>query len=251
MSIAIISGASGGIGQEFARALCARHACDELWLLGRSADRLAALIASLTGEVTCRPFSLDLTEKEALAPLQEALSEAGDEVTYLVAAAGVGYMGDFSALSAEEHQRMLMLNCVALTALIDATLPYMKPGAHILTLASAAAFLPQPHFAVYAATKAYVLSLSRALAHELKERGILVTAVCPGPVDTPFLDTATCHTPMPDKKKRALITPAVVVRAALRGAARGRTVVTPTLSMRMARLAAKLLPHRPLMRFFD
>ncbi len=249
MKIALISGASSGIGRALACALAAGGEVDELWLLGRHEERLRAVAATLGGAAT-RILPLDLMRAEAFDVLRGELSEAGGHISWLVAAAGVGYMGEFAALSEGEMRETVTLNCIALSALIETALPYMARGSHILTLASAAALLPQPGFAVYAASKAYVLSLSRALGRELRERGITVTAVCPGPVDTPFLETAARHAPMPRGKKKYVVQPAVVVRAALRGAKRGRAVVLPTAAMKLAAVAAKLLPHGLLVRFF-
>ena len=120
----------------------------------------------------------------------------------------------------------------------------MQEGAHILTLASAAAYLPQPGFAVYAATKAYVLHFSRALREELKPRKISVTAVCPGPVKTEFFTRAESGgNKMAVGKERFMTDSPAVVRLAVKAAKKNRAAVTPTASMKLARLGAKLLPH--------
>lgn len=260
--IAIISGASDGIGREFARTLATRGEADELWLIARRADRMQTLAGALG--LPCRIFPLDLAVPGAVQELCLALAGAlgvpsGEmapsagctaRVTWLVASAGFGKIGEFTALGADHLRDMVTVNCTALTELLHAALPYMAAGGHVVTLASAAAFMPQPRFAVYAATKAYVLSLSRALGEELRPRGICVTAVCPGPVRTGFFGVAEETGHMNLQKERLMTTPGRVVRAAYRAAVRGRGVCTPTATMRFARLAAKLLPHKLLMKFF-
>ena len=243
--IAIISGASSGIGREIARDLAARGEVDELWLLARRADRLAALAGELGRPA--RVFALDLLSPEAAKAIAEALAgEVDATVAFLVAAAGIGRAGAFAEGTAAAAEETVRLNCVALTTLVHTALPYMAAGGRILLLASAAAFLPQPYFAVYAASKAYVLSFSRALARELRGRGVTVTAVCPGPVDTEFFGDRGVD----PRKRRYMAEPTRVARGAVKAALRGRQVYTPTAAMRLCRLAAKLLPHGLLMRFF-
>lgn len=250
MRIALISGAGSGIGRDFARALADGN-LDEIWAIGRRADRLLSLERELCGRVTVRPLALDLTEREGIAALSDALLEKRPQIAYAVAAAGCGLIGPFSENDLTYLHTMTALNCTALTDMLAALLPYMERGGRIITLASASAYLPQPYFAAYAATKAYVLHLSRALAQELKPREITVTAVCPGPVRTEFFETAALHgAPMSQRKERYMTESRVVVRRALKAAHRGRTVCTPTFSMKAARLAAKLLPHALLVRIF-
>ncbi len=246
--IAIISGASDGIGREFARLLAARGEVEELWLIARRADRMQALAAEV--DVPCRVFPLDLSVLGAEEEIRVALSAAKVQVHWLVASAGFGKIGAFADLSADAARDMITVNCTALTGLLHLALPHMAEGGHILTLASAAAFMPQPRFAVYAATKSYVLSLSRALGEELRPRGITVTAVCPGPVQTGFFAVAEETGKMKPSKEKMMTTPDRVARAAYRAALRGRAVCTPTALMRGARLAAKILPHKWLMKFF-
>lgn len=249
MRIAIVSGATSGMGRDFARAL-ARENIGGLWIIGRREDRLAALAEELA-PLPCRLFSCDLTAEDAFAEIGIALASEAVEVAWLVTAAGRGSIGKFEEGDSEAYADAIDLNCRALTLLTALCLPYMGRGAHILTLASAAAYLPQPGFAVYAATKAYVLHFSRALARELRPRGITVTAVCPGPVRTEFFARAEAGgKKMPKGKEKYMQESETVVRRALKAARKGRTVVTPSLPMKLARLGAKLLPHALLIRIF-
>ncbi len=249
MKIGIITGASEGMGREFARRLAAEGEVEALWLLARREERLVALADELA-PLPCRIFACDLTAPDALAPLEEALAEVQPQVVWAVAAAGFGKIGLTEQIPADMQAAMIDLNCRALTLFCRAVLPYMPRASHLVTLASAAAYLPQPRFAVYAATKAYVLHLSRALSRELRPRGIRVTAVCPGPVKTGFFRVAEETGKMTVGKEKWMADCGAVVHRAYRAARRGRTVYTPTLAMKLGRLGAKLLPHGWLVRFF-
>ena len=249
MRIAVISGATSGMGRDFARVL-AKEELDGLWLVGRREERLVALAEELA-PLSCRLFVYDLTEKEGFSQIKAALLCEDITVSWLIAAAGCGSIGKFEEGEKERYAHEIDLNCRALTLLISCCLPHMEKGGRIVTLASAAAYLPQPGFAVYAATKAYVLHLSRALARELRPRGITVTAVCPGPVRTEFFTHAEAGgKKMPKGKEKYMQTSETVVCRAIRAAKKGRTVVTPSLPMKLARLGAKLLPHALLVRIF-
>ena len=162
----------------------------------------------------------------------------------LVNAAGFGKTGTFSHILSREEKaqaEMVELNCTALTRMIQVTLPYLGRGSRILNLASAAAFCPQPGFAVYAATKSYVLSLSRALGSELSSKGIYVTAVCPGPVDTEFfLVSGTGNNPL---KKLVMTDAPRVVRRALLDSRKKKPLSVCGLPMKAVRIGTKLFPH--------
>ena len=137
-----------------------------------------------------RIFAMDITDREKLSDLEDAVFRHKATVRMLINCAGYGIMGEFCEQDRSLELGMIRLNCEALTELTHRMVPFMREGSRIIQMASSAAFLPQPDFAVYAATKSYVLSFSRALGEELKRDGIYVTAVCPGPVDTPFFDIA-------------------------------------------------------------
>lgn len=186
MNIAIITGASSGMGRDFALQLdrCLGKT-DEIWLLARRKEPLEGLASSL--RIKARAIAIDLTQETALKQFEEVLAIQNPKITVLVNCAGIGSHKPFARQSREEIESMVQLNIVALTRMTMLCLPYMKKGSKLLQFSSGAAFVPQQAFAVYAASKAYVYSLSRALEQELKGRGITVTAVCPGPVNTPFL----------------------------------------------------------------
>ena len=138
---------------------------------------------------------------------------------------------------------MVLVNCTALTAVTTMVLPFMPQNSRILQFASSAAFLPQPGFAVYAATKAYVLSYSRALNRELKSRKIFVTAICPGPVRTEFFDIAQTTGEIPLYKKVVMADPGKVVVKAVRDSIAGREVSVYGVWMKTFWVLAKVFPH--------
>lgn len=185
-NIAIVTGASSGMGREFVLQIAGKYKkLDEIWAIARSEERLQQLQGEAS--IPVRILPMDLTMGENLKKLMALLAVENPKVRLLVASAGCGKIGSFFGSSYEGNLEMIDLNCRALTAVTYACLPYMPPRSRILLMASSAAFAPQPGFAVYAATKAYVLSLARALRQELREQMLTVTAVCPGPVDTEFL----------------------------------------------------------------
>ena len=189
MNIVIITGASSGIGREFALQLDTLFSnMDEIWLVARRKERMEELSRRLTTK--CRIISMDITDPVYMEQFAEILQIAKPQIRMLVNCAGFGLMGAVETLSLQEQKSMIELNAVALTEMTYRCLPYMRKNSRIIQLASSAAFLPQENFAVYAATKAYVLSFSQALNQELKKRHIYVTSVCPGPVDTEFFDIA-------------------------------------------------------------
>lgn len=190
--IALITGASSGIGCEFYFQLMAQDtlgkiSVDEFWLVARRHDRLEALPGRKK-----RIFALDLEAPEARDVIALALAQAKEEsqetlqITYLIQAAGYGKHGALDAHSRGDQVGQVRLNGEALVDLAYICLPYLGPGSQVIHVASVAAFLPQPYFASYAASKALVHSLTLALHYEWKKRGIQVLSMCPGPVDTGF-----------------------------------------------------------------
>lgn len=189
MNIAIITGASSGMGMELARQLDkSLGKTDEIWLLARRKEPMEELARSM--KIKVKAIVIDMTNEKEMKQFAEVLAISNPKITVLANCAGVGSYGEFLKQSSEDVSAMIRLNIVALTQMTKICLPYMRRGSRIIQFASGAAFVPQAAFAVYAATKSYVYSLSRALGKELKSRGISVTAVCPGPVNTPFLQHA-------------------------------------------------------------
>lgn len=248
--IAVVTGASSGMGREFVMRLNAFCPdLNEIWVLARRRKRLEQLAVQCP--VPIRIFAGDLTKKKFRRALENALRDEQPIVRILINAAGFGKTGPVAEITAADRKvqtDMIELNCRALTDITESCLPFLKRGSRIINLASAAAFCPQPSFAVYAATKAYVLSFSRALNMELKKEGISVTAVCPGPVKTEFFRNSGSLS-IPLKKHFGAEAPAVV-RKALRDSLKKKELSVYGTAMKSARLGAKLLPHRLIMRLF-
>ena len=188
MNIAIVTGASSGMGREFVRQLTGYVPVDEIWAIARRAEALETLKAA--SPVPVRPISLDLCEDASFAVLEAMLASEAPNVRLLVNAAGFGKFGTFDRVSIDDDCRMIQLNCTALVRITRLVLPYMASGSHILQLDSLSAFQPVPYITTYGATKAFVLSYSRAMNRELKSRGIRCMAMNPGWVKTEFFDHA-------------------------------------------------------------
>ena len=186
MKIAIVTGASSGMGREFVLQLSKYVRVDEIWAIARREDALKALQAA----VPVRPVPLDLCDSESFARLAALLEAEKPDVKLLVNAAGFGKMGRYDRIPVEQECRMIDLNCKALVAMTRLVLPYMGSGSHILQLDSLSAFQPVPYLSTYGATKSFVLSYSRAMSRELKGTGIRMMAMNPGWVKTEFFNHA-------------------------------------------------------------
>lgn len=243
MNIAIITGASSGMGMEFARQIDSQLCkTDEIWLLARRKEPMKVLAESM--KIKTRAIGIDITNEKELKQFAEVLAISDSKITMLVNCAGTGHHGAFSEQDDEEITAMLRLNIMALTKLTKICLPYMRKGSRIVQFASGAAFVPQADFAVYASTKAYVYSFSRALNKELKWRGISVTVVCPGPVDTPFLEHAYGDISQMNRLKRLTTASAeCVVKTAIEDCKRGKTVSVCGLPMKALYFATQSIQN--------
>ena len=188
MKIAIVTGASSGMGKEFVLQLSQYVRVDEIWVIARREAALKALQELVS--VPVRPVVLDLCQEESYKTYAALLEAEKPDVKLLVNAAGFGKFGSFENMTLEEECRMVDLNAKALLAMTRLTLPYMGTGSHILQLDSLSAFQPVPYITTYGATKAFVLSYSRAMNRELKSRGIRMMAMNPAWVKTEFFDHA-------------------------------------------------------------
>jgi hypothetical protein len=244
MNIAIITGASSGMGVEFALQLdnALEYSIDEVWLIARRKEALLEVAQYL--EHTSRVLDMDVTNAAHIMRLKKLLAEEKPCIRVLVNSAGYGIMGDFASADISDTTGMIDINCKALTNITHMCLPYMRKNSRIIQMASSAAFLPQPNFAVYAATKSYVLSFSRALNQELRKKKIYVTAVCPGPVDTPFFDIAEKTGSTLAVKKLTITRADLVVAQAIKDSyyKRERSVCTPLI--RLFEVLAKAIPHK-------
>lgn len=250
VKIGIVTGASSGMGKEFAVQLAASEKLDEIWVVARRADRLEELAQEL--KTPLRIFALDLTHSESIDTLKQAFSESAPSVHWLINASGFAKFGDFSTVSETDSLAMIDLDVRALVWITLAAIPYMEPGGHILEVASTAAFQPLPDMNIYAAAKAFVLSYSRALNRELGKRGVTVTAVCPGWTKTEFFDVARQNADAGAVKNFFFPSqPENVVRRAIRDAKRGRDVSVYGIFNKLHLFFAKLLPASSVMTLWD
>lgn len=244
MKIAVITGASSGMGREFALALDRTLDVDEIWLIARRQDRLEALAQTLTH--AAHPISLDLLDQASLDAYAALLAQHKPVVTALVNGSGFGKFKAFDQVPLSVYNDMVDLNVKALMGITYLTLPYMERGSCIYQIDSLSAFQPVPYINVYGATKAFVLSFSRALNAELKPWGIRVMAVCPGWVKTEFFDHAVTDDTSITYYNR-FYEAKDVIRRALQDMARGRDVSILGFPIRVQVFFTKLLPHRLVM----
>jgi short-subunit dehydrogenase len=243
---ALITGASGGIGLELARRFSA-HDFD-LIVVARRATELEALAKECREkhDTEVHVFPMDLLAPNASAELLQQIEEADLAVDVLVNNAGLMDMGDFVEIDVETHEHLIQLNIAVLTSLTRRLLPAMvaRGEGRILNLASTSSFQPVPTMALYAASKAFVLSLSEALAEELKGSGVTVTALCPGVTKTDMFDRAQAQQATARAVPEIFLSEAAdVAREGYEGCMAGRSVVIPGLPNRLVANIAQLAPR--------
>lgn len=258
MNIAIITGASSGIGEAFLRELIKERSAygsvpfDEIWIIARRKEKLEKLRDELDAKRIV-PLVIDLSEPSSLVKLETMLLEKDPTVGLLINCAGMGKRGVVEDKSVTDLEDTIDINCTCLTKVTRICMPYMinkssaitkKNGPRIINIASSAAFLPQPGFATYAASKAYVLNFSRALAYELKQYNIMVTTVAPGPVKTEFLSKATDNKESEFTGIRALCVadPTKLAIASIKASRHGRKVLVYGFMQKLLHVASKIVP---------
>ena len=245
-NIAIITGASSGIGKRFAETVDMAGSFDEIWVIARNPERLEAL--KETVPFPTRTIALDLSEKASYAAFEALLAEEKPNVRLLVNCSGFGKFCATLDTPLDVNLNMVDLNCEAIVALCQLSIPYIEKGAKIINIASVAAFQPIPYINIYGATKAFVLSYSRALNREMKSRGINVTAVCPFWTKTEFFNRAIAAEKDPVVKKYvAMYEPDQIVKRAWRDMKKGKDVSMYGFIARGQVLLTKLLPHKLVM----
>lgn len=241
--LAVVTGASNGIGLEFARLLAA--AGYDLVLVARSADKLGLIAAELRGAyaVDARFICADL----GVAGSAGSIVAQVPECDVLINNAGFANNGRFDTLPSDAIAQEVLLDVVTLTELTRAYLPGMRARrrGRMLNVASTAAFLPGPFMAVYYASKAYVLSFSEAIAEELRGSGVTMTVLCPGATATGFIDRARMHATM--LNRLPLADARSVATAGFRGMLRGKTIVVPGISNKLVAVSPKFTPRRLLL----
>lgn len=249
MNTAIITGASAGLGLEFGRHLEEFFPqVQQVWLIARNPSQLekaAELLQRAEGKI----IPLDLCAQADLEKLESLLEQEKPQVTLLVNNAGCGMLGNIGETPWTAQTRMVDLNVRAMTAVAALTVPYLAQGGNVINMSSIASFCPNPRMTVYSASKSYVSAFSRGLGQELAERKITVTAVCSGPMDTPFLDTAAIRGNSKMFKMLPYCDPVKVARGSYAAAKAGRAVYTPRGFFKLYRVIAKILPQRLMVKF--
>lgn len=241
MGVAVITGASSGIGSQFARELCKRCGIDEFWFIARRSDRMEKLRDELG--VKARIISADLTTKDGIELVRSALEEYKPVVSFLINAAGFGNFGRFDELAPGDEERMIDLNVKATVLITSMTVPYMERGGRIIQLGSGSCFTPLPNFNVYASSKSFVLHYSKALNYEIKKYGLRATCFCPGWVDTEFIGKASSASDVSrPKKTKPLLNCERVVRGCVRASLRGRAMYVTNWFTKLQHLLFKLVP---------
>ena len=246
MKIAVITGASSGMGREFVYAIDKEFDLDEIWVIARREEKLKELGENCRANV--RPIALDLTDRESFAVYKGILETEKPEIQVLVNAAGFGLFGTFTEMDLDRQLDIIDLNDGALTAMCHMSIPYMPESSHIINLASNSSWQPVPYINVYGASKAYVMSFSRALGVELKKQGIHVMAVAPGWIKTEFFDHAVHDDTI--KYYDRYYTAEQVIERAMKDLRKKKTVSILGFPVRMQVRAVKLLPVSLIMKIW-
>ena len=232
--IAIVTGATGDIGEEFVKSLLSES--DQVWAVGRSENKLSSLKEKYGDKIV--PFRVDLSDRNDIFSFCEKIESEKPEIRYLVNNAGVAKMKPVSDFTLEEISDMLDINDKAATLICRACIPYMVKGSYILNVASASAFQPNPYIALYSASKAYLLSFTRSL--NVENENITCTAVCPGWVDTKMLPKQRDGK---DIRYPGMTPASKVVEVALKDCHKGKDVSVCSFYFRYMRFLSKVTPH--------
>ena len=246
MKIAVITGASSGMGREFVKKLSAKYSFDEVWVIARRLERLEALKELVY--VPVRAISLDLTKRECIDEYAGLLEKEKPVISVLVNASGFGIFKEFDKSPLDGYYEMIALNDSAVVAMTYVSLPYMETGSKIWNICSVAAFQPVPYINVYAASKSFALSFTRALNVELKPRGIKALSVCPYWTKTEFFDRAVSDNTI--SYYECMYDPEKVVERAIKDMDTRKDVSIYGGKARMNAFLTKLLPHKLVMKVF-
>ncbi len=242
--IAVLTGATGGLGYAFIKELI-KEPLDEIWAVGRNNERLEALVNEFGSIIV--PVCKDLTDTEDLASISKLLEEQKPQIDFLINNAGLAQMKASKDFSVSEIEKTIDVNCKAPVLLVNYCLPFMVSGSKILNICSASAFQPVPYINLYASTKAFERSYSRALNVELKPVGVTVTAVCPSWIDT---DMLTKEINGKKVKFAGIVSPKKVAEKAMKDAKKGRDMSVCSLYVKCQHLNVKFMPQKTTMKIW-
>ena len=248
MNVAIITGASSGLGKEFVRLLVNDNSLDKIFVLARNDEKLNNLKSEFGDKI--QPYSIDLSNVENIKNFGKYLESQNVNLKILVNNAGFAKFCSYGDISIEESVNMIDLNVSGVVAMGLVCIPFMEKGSHIINIASQAAFQPVPYQNIYSATKSFVKNYSQALNIELKEKGITVTAVCPGWIKTDLFNRACINAKKGTTKFAFMVEPDVVAKKALKDAYNGKDISVYGFYVNMCRIMAKILPEKLIMKIW-
>lgn len=244
--IAIVTGASSGLGKEFARQISRYQTIEEVWCIARQPEKLQETAEELGSKI--RTFSVDLSKKKQIKAFRKNLEQENVSVKILVNSAGFAKFCSYDDLSLDRSLNMIDVNIKGVVAMGLICIPYMNKGSYIINIASIASFQPLPYLNLYSATKAFIKNYSRALNIELKDRGIHVTTVCPGWIKTALYQRANIGARKTIHHFHFMSNPDKVARQALRDTASGKEFSIYGYSNKLCHIMSKLMPHKLIMR---
>lgn len=244
-NIAIITGASSGLGKEFVRQILLKENIDEIWALARNENNLKLLKEEFGEKI--KPYPIDLSNYENIKKLDNNLQKENANIKILVNNAGFAKFCSYDDITIEESLNMINLNINSVVAMGLICIPFMQKGGMIINIASQAAFQPLPYQNIYSSTKAFVKNYSQALNIELKEKGITVTAVCPGWIKTNLFERGCIDVKKCPKNFYPIVTPDVVAKKAINDALKGKDISKYGLYVNTCHFLAKILPEKWIM----
>ncbi len=245
---AIITGAGSGLGKEFVRLLANDENLDEIFILSRNHEKLNKVVAEF-GE-KFKPYIIDLSDREQIKKFGEYLKEQNVSIKILINNAGFAKFCSYEDISIDESLNMIDLNISGVVGMSLVCVPFMQKGAHIINIASQAAFQPVPYQNIYSATKSFVKNYSQALNVELKEKGITVTAVCPGWIKTDLFERACINAPKATKRFLFMASADAVAQKALKDAYKGKDISVYGSYVNFCRIMSKFLPEKLIMKIW-
>lgn len=241
-NIAIITGATGGFGQEFCSLLNSEKNIDEIWAISRSKENLDSLEKKFGNKIISIP--LDLTDRNSFNIIEEKLSNENPNILFLINNAGYGKFAAYDELSVKDSLNMIDLNINSVVALTVICIKFMSNGSRILNISSQSAFFPLPYLNIYSATKVFVKNYTRALNIELKNKKISATAVCPGWMKTDFLQKGNIGSKKNITNFFGITTPEKVARKAFKDAKKGKDMSFYGFYVNLSHILSKILPQK-------
>ncbi|MDD2447787.1 MAG: SDR family NAD(P)-dependent oxidoreductase [Tissierellia bacterium] len=244
-NIALVTGASSGLGKEFVRLLLDDSCIDEIWTIARDIEKLNALRKEFGEKLVI--FSVDLSEYEQIRNFEKIIVDSNINIKFLINNAGFGKFGAFDVISIEESINMINLNICAVVTMCLICIPFMDMGSHIINVSSQSSFQPLPYFNIYASTKVFIRHYSRALNIELKDKCIYVTTVCPSWLDTNFFARSKTNAKKSPNNFVGMETPFLIAKKALKDSKLNKALSIYGPHSMLSHLAGKLLPQSLLM----